>query len=281
MPSSVFVRGDRPLDRTELEDLLAIMESREHPPDRAHWLMHPEAGDPWLSVFTHEHAGELSKVKLSVSFTSPLFPRNLADMFDLALRLARQLEARVYEEQGNREVTVENIDSLLDPDSEYASGLISLWQSGRKRLLSENQAPFELPLGAIDSASDYFAFQFPTGQAPPPLAELVLGTPAHLTPHVLEHSAVLEHTARGEGAVRILRLGDAVWVRPYWSELTFAELAAEVLPAVDRAGARLGVAPRLLGQPIDAARREAIAAHAGGLGVEFFEWLVHGIEPAR
>lgn len=267
------------LDQGFLDDMLDVIRStREHPQDRSHWLFHPDDREPWLTLFPHESGGRLRHVELSVSFTSRWFPRNLHSMFTLALELAGRnfMNARVFEEQGGREVTTENFNELLDVQSDYVKGLVSFWRGLRKDLLTENRAPFELPLGAMDSSSDYFAFQFPTGGPPPPVAELTTGTPSHLRAYVGENAAVLEHVEKEQGAVRIVCFEDRVLVRPFWSDLPFAVLAAETLAAVDRVGGRLQVEPHTFGVPMDAAKMDEIARHAGGLGVEYFEWIMHG-----
>lgn len=260
-----------PLDRAELVDLLAVMEATEHPEDNAYWLAHPSANDAWCSVFLHPNEGPLHSVELATSFTHPSFPRNMADMFDLALRLAERLEARVFEESRGAEITAANIDELLDPSGDLAWKLVSFWKSGRKRLLSELQAPLEFPLGAIDGMSDYFCFKFPTVEAIS-FESIAAATPAHLEAHVMASSIVLEDRASGIGVVTIGRFANGGhYVRPYWSELPFAMLARETLHAVDRVASAAGVPATYFGSELDRDLRAQIVAAAQRSGAEYVE----------
>ena len=267
-------RGDATpeLDRAELEDLLDILEATERVEDCEFRLAHPHGGDAWCSVYLHPSAGPLRSVELSTSFTHASFPRNLADMFDLALRLARRLGARVFEESRGIEVTKKNIDQLLDPEGDFALGLVRFWHEGRKRLLSENRAPLEFPLGAIDGMSDYFVFEIPT-PAPIPLTTLAAATPAHLQAHLLPNSIVLEDRESGHGAVRIGRFESGHYVRPYWSSLPFATLAREVLHAVERVSSAVGVRARYFGMEVDRELHDQIAAAAQRSGSEYVEQM--------
>ncbi len=256
-----------------LDDLLDIFHPSRHPRDGATWLDHPQGKDPWCAIFRHPGAGQVRHVELSLSFTSATFPRNLGDLVDLALQLARALGgARVFEESSGHEVTAENVDQLFALDGALVRGLLDFWREGRQRLLVESHAPLELPLGAIDELTDYFLFELPCA-SPPPLQALARLTPEHLTPHVLSHSMVLEDRAAGEGAVRVVRTEDTLVVRPYWSSLPFRTLAREVLAAVDRLAAATGAGPRYRGEPLDPTLRLRVEAAARRHGVEFVEQM--------
>ena len=126
-------RGDATgaLDAAEIEDLLAILEADWHAADRSFRLHHPSGKDPWCSVFPHPERKSIHHLEFSASFGHPSFPRNMADMFDLALRFAKRLGGRVFEEQKGVEVTPANVDALLEPNGAFAQGLIKFWQAGR------------------------------------------------------------------------------------------------------------------------------------------------------
>lgn len=271
------------MDRPELDDLLGIMDAVDHPQDNARWLYHPDTGTPWCSVFTTPASGPLRNVELSTSFTSPEFPRNMADMFDLALRLAERLKASVFEEFAGCEVTTENIDGLLDLEGEFVAGQMQFWDGIRNKLLAEFYAPLEFPLGATDMMNEYFMFAFLPPKrgilrrAPklPSMEELLADTPSHLIPIIPDNSAVLEDRESGEGAVRILPSKGGYVVRPYWSSLPFSQLARETLAMVDRVSEKMGIAPlHARRETLTSDTRAEIDRCIQGLGVDFVESFV-------
>jgi hypothetical protein len=258
------------LIRDPVDDMLDMLNATRRAEDASYWLDHPTGKDPWCAVFLHPNQGPLHHVEFSTSFTHPSFPRNMADMFDLALKLGRSLGACVFEESRGQEVSADNVDDLLDPKGEFAQGLFRFWKAGRQRLLVENHAPLEFPLGAIDAMSDYFFFEIPTTNTAP-YKTLAASTPNHLIAHVLANSIVLEDRASGQGVVRIGRFDRGYYVRPYWSDLPFAILAREVLAAVDRISAAVNAPARYYDHELGPELRARIAEASRRHGAEYAE----------
>jgi len=258
------------LDRGVLEDALRPLHPRTHAADRATWLSYAKTRKPLCSVFTTPAEGRLWHVELSASFSNADFMRNMLDMFDLGLSLAKRLGARLFDE--HTEITAATIDSYLDLKGPLVSGLHTFWKAGQRPLLDGMEAPLEFPLGAIDQVGEFLLFTLRTRKAPPPLDELVAGLPAHLSAHVLERSAILQDLEAKAPVVRIIRADDGVLVRPFWSHLRFGRLAVETFDAVDRLEERLGVPVEYEGMQHDKMARLALQLHATGLGVDFYEW---------
>lgn len=254
--------------------------------DGSRWVRYPistvSTGEPWFAASFRDMEGR-GHGRVSFSFTSPWFLRDLANFLEIAPKLAARMEARIFEEQQGREITEGELDELLDPEGEWAQALGGFWEAGRRELNRRNHAPFELPSGAIDEASDYFVWRLVSPLALPDIDALLAGTPEALAIHRVGDGAVLEDRRREEGAVRIFPVDErCVQIWPYWSELPFARVAAEVLAALRRIEERVGGGEVCCnGQAVTPVQRAEIEAHARGLGVEFFEWWTEGLEPAR
>jgi hypothetical protein len=268
------VDAQRLLDRGELDDLLDLMNATPHAGDHAHWLPRPKSREAWCSVFTTPHEGPLRHVELSASYSNPEFMRNMLDMFDLALAIARKTGGRVFEETAGTLITKETIDAFLSFEGAFVRGQHDFFKSGQRQLQQQSYAPLEYPLGAIDQVSDFMVFQLATKGEPPPLAALVAGVPETLKVHTNERSAVLIDRATDKPAVWVIRVEDGVVVRPYYAALPFQRLAAETFAAVERLEQRLGAQVSHLGKIAAPDARTELKRHAQGLGVELYEWLI-------
>lgn len=266
--------GAPALDREALAWALSSLGAVFHPPDGAWWVRYRKTGEAWCVIHFAPDDEELHRVELSTSYSNPRFLRNMADMFDLALTLAQRLDARVFEETRGAEITASNIDAFLERDGSFVDGQRTFFRSTQEELQTTSRAPLEFPLGVVDDLPDYLQFVIRTEEPAPSLRDLCADTPAHLSAHVLEVSAILDVRERKIPAVRIIRLEDGVIVRPYWSSLPFAELAQETFRAVDRIERRFGKETLYYQQPCGPERRADLESHTHGLGVEYYEWLV-------
>jgi hypothetical protein len=266
------------LDRSALDDVLDVMNATPHAGDRAYWLRYAKTREPWCSVFTTPHEGPLRHIELSASYSNPEFMRNMLDMFDLALSLAKGTGGRVFEETQGTLITRDNVDAFLAFEGPFVKGQHSFFKSGQRQLQQELYAPLEFPLGAIDQVSDFMVFQLATPGEPPPLEALVAGVPDTLKVHALQRSAVLIDRATDRPAVWVIRAEDGVVVRPYYGALPFQRLAAETLAMVERLEQRLGSQVRFKGKALSADARTELKRHAQGLGVELFEWMTGATE---
>lgn len=262
------------MDRAQLLAALERLGAVFHPPDRAWWLRYAKTGEAWCCVHAEPGDGPLRRVELLASYSNPRFLRNMLDMFDLALTLARCLDARVFEESHGTEITASNVDAFLAKDGPFVQGQRAFFRATQEELQTRLQAPLEFPLGVIDDVPDYLQFVIRTSEPAPSLQELCADTPDHLSAHPLERSAILDLRERKLPVVRLIRLEDGVLVRPYWSSLPFATLAHETFRAVDRLERRFGKETLYLQQPCGPDRRAVLEQHAQGLGVEYYEWLV-------
>lgn len=265
------------MDREELAVALSSLGAVFHPPDGAWWVRYRQTGEAWCVI--HFVAGQdpLHRVELSTSFSNPRFMRNMLDMFDLALTLARCLDARVFEEAHGTEITASNVDAFLARDGSFVTGVHAFFRSAQEEIQTTSRAPLEFPLGVIDDVPDYL--QFVVRTTGPSLQDLCADTPDHLSAHLLELSAILELRERKIPVVRLIRLEDGVIVRPYWSSLPFAVLAQETFRAVERVERRFGTETLYDQQPCGPERRAVLESHAQGLGVEYYEWLVPPRQP--
>ncbi len=263
-----------PMDRAQLRVALSALGAVFHPADGAWWVRYRKSGEPWCCVNVAPGDAPLHRVELSASYSNPRFLRNMLDMFDLALTLARSLDARVFEETHGTEITASKVDAFLAKDGPFVQGQHAFFRSTQEELQTRLRAPLEFPLGVVDDVPEYLQFVIRTAEPAPSLQELCADTPDHLSAHLLEWSAILDLRERKLPAVRIIRLDDGVLVRPYWSSLPFATLAQETFRAVDRLERRFGKETLSLQQPCGPERRAVLERHAHGLGVEYYEWLV-------
>jgi hypothetical protein len=233
------------------------------------WLVpHPE-GDPWCCVWNRA-----SKVELAVSFGSPNFLRNVADAFDLGLRLAEASELNLFEGIGGRRIVPSIVDELLDEDAPYAEHVADYWLRTRRELHSEMMAPLEYPILG-DSVSEFFAFliRYPGGRRG--MSELGLEGLPGLTSHVSLEALVLEDKHSEEGVVQVLQAPDeeVLMVRPYWSALPFADLARATLNTAKFLGRELGAEVIHNGRQLDAEWEAEVRTHSERFAVDYFVWL--------
>ncbi|APR82856.1 Hypothetical protein A7982_08205 [Minicystis rosea] len=264
---------DELIDREKVNRFLTIYDAVPHPPDHAWWIPRPKSREAWCSLFMVSHEGPLRHVELSASYSNPEFMRNMLDMFDLALDLARRVGARVFEETRGQEITAANIDAFLAHQGEFVRGQHAFFRSGQEEIQRRLRAPLELPLGAIDEVPDYLEFAIVTRGPAPTIPELCADTPSHLEPHMLERSVIFDDRESKTPIVRMIRFDGGVIVRPYWTKLPFPRIAAETLRAVDRVEERFGEVTRYRGLSCGREQRAELEKHMKGLGVEYYEWM--------
>lgn len=262
------------MDREQLRVALTSLGASFHAPDGAWWVRYRKSGEAWCSVYCGPDDGPLLRVEISASYSNSHFMRNMRDMFDLALTLARCLDARVFEEIHGTEITASSVDAFLARDGAFVQGQRAVFREAQEEIQTRSRAPLEFPLGVIDDLPDFLQFAILTEEPAPSLRDLCADTPDHLSVHLLERSAILQLRAREMPVVRVIRLEDGVLVRPYWSSLRFADLARETFRTVERVERRFGRETRYFQRACGAERRAVLELHAQGLGVEYYEWLV-------
>jgi hypothetical protein len=269
----ILSRATGPIARDHLRDVMqgapAVRKS-----DDVYWVSHQD-GSPWFAV---EWRAE-GRVVLSTSYTNPRFLRNFPDMFDLGLRLAQALGARLIEEVNSTVVTPRNIDSLLAPRGNYVELQAATWRHAVEQMATSGQAPLELPLGQVDLVGEYLVFHVVPERDTAALAD------AAVTALVTGAAAGIEARTEGTGTwlaveaadkqwlTRVLRRDDGAWqVWPAWGMAPFARIATTTIAIAEALAAAAGGAFLFLGLPYDDALRAEVHARRAGLGVDFYLW---------
>jgi hypothetical protein len=239
--------------------------------DDVYWVSYPD-GDPW---FVAEWKPD-GTVLLSTSYSNARYLRNFPDMCDQAIKIARQLDARVFEEVEGREMTERNLDGFLDPSGEYVALQAGTWRHAIAQMSAQAQAPLEYPLGPIDIVSEYLLF--------------------HILPErPIEHddvSALLQRALRAvevevaaEGAwsvndaeedrwlTKVLHRQDGKWqVWPQWGQSPFRRIAETTVAAAEHVHQAAGGEIQFLFRAFDDSLRSEVRARCDGLGVDFYTW---------
>lgn len=269
--------GHRPsrITREEFRTVLAAG-SASRRRDGSYWVRYPQTGEAWFSAQWRPGTAEGGEIVLSLSYSHPRFLRNWADAFDMALRFARVLHARVFEEAGGREVAQGNIDQLLDPKGRYVQVQRDLYTQVQERLGQRAEAPLEYPVGALDIVPEYFLFSLEprNGAQLPPLSDLLgLLGPGLRVIVPQENGAGVGKPGEEQPSVQIGYSPEALKFRPFRGPRAFAEVAPTALAVADAlAAANLGEL-RFLDRPLTPELRATLGQRSTGLGVEVFEWL--------
>ncbi len=239
--------------------------------DNWYWIRRPD-GDPW---FLAEWKTEGS-VLLSTSYSHHRFLRTFADMFDMGLRVAKAVNARLYEEVGEREVTARNVDALLDPKGEYVKLQAGTWRGVIDSFCAELQAPLEYPLGPIDVVSEYLAFhvEAESSIADSTVPALVKESATGVNAENVEGGGWCVRDARGKWLTNVMHRNDGKWqIWPAWGQSPFPSIAKTTLSIAERIHGAAGGDIQFLGHPFDDALRKEVRSRIGGLGVDFFSWV--------
>lgn len=275
--------GGRPARISE-QEFRAVLEAGAavRRPKGEYWVRYPQTDEAWFSARWQPATADGGEIVLSLSYSHPRFLRNWADAFDMALRLAKALRARVFEEVGGREVTQGNVDRVLDPQGHYVQTQRDLYLQVRERLGQRAEAPLECPVGALDIVPEYFLFSLHprNGAGLPPLAELLALLGPRLQVMVQQdNGAGVGRPGEEQPSVQIGYSPDALKLRPFWGSRTFAEVAPTALAVADAlAGAG---EMRFLDRPLTPELRVALGQRSTGLGVEVFEWLQATARPPQ
>lgn len=242
--------------------------------DCTYWLRH-HSGMPWLSV-THDKSGD-GVITLSLSYLHYQFPVVALDAFDVALSLANSLAGDLREEMGDRKVTTENIDSLLDVNGPYVKHLVKVWEASRQDTDMNGDAPLEIPLGPIDRVSEYFVFHI----APSTAVELS-SLQQRLNWRVVKDSSMVSNgrivafmlaDQDGLRTTKVFQRPDGILqVHPYYWQLPFSQSAPATLGAVEAIGALVGGSIKFNGVEFGRELSDKIRSNSKGLGVEFYHW---------
>ena len=242
--------------------------------DCTYWLNH-HSGMPWLSV-NHNKSSD-GVITLSLSYLHYQFPVVALDAFDVALSLANSLAADLREEIGDRKVTTENIDSLLDVNGPYVKHLVKVWETSRQDKDMNGDAPLEIPLGPVDRVSEYFIFHIV-----PSSAFELSSLQQRLNWRIVKDSAMVSNgkvvavmltDQDGCPTTKVFKRPDGVFqVHPYYWQLPFSLSASATLKAAEAIAATVGGSIRFNGVEFDRALSEEIRSRISSLGVEFYQW---------
>lgn len=242
--------------------------------DCTYWLSH-HSGMPWLSV-NHDQSGD-GVITLSLSYLHYQFPVVALDAFDVALSLANSLAGDLREEIGDRKVTRENIDSLLDVNGPYVKHLVKVWEASRQDTDMNGHAPLEIPLGPVDRVSEYFVFHIE-----PSSAVELSGLQQRLNWKIVKDSAMSSNgkvvaamlaDQDGRSTTKVFQRPDGIFqVHPYYWQLPFSLSAPATLKAAEAIAATVGGSIKFNGVEFGRALAEEVRSNCSGLGVEFYQW---------
>lgn len=261
-------------------DFHAVMEDApilKRADERTYWLSHPK-GIPWMAAGYQDSEGGSGEVHLSISYAHYLFPVVFADAFDAGIRIASALEARLFEEVGNREITAGNIDRVLDAKGKYVSDAIRFWRSTVDQLDREAQAPFEIPIGPVDAVSEYLIFHI-TPSAPTDLSQIAKALNWKVTAESsMEENGkllgVITTNATGKGETKIhLRPDGKIQVQPYYWDLPFAEVAQNTVAIAEQVTAYVKGTTTFNFHEYTEQLKHALSNNIHGLAVEYYQWL--------
>ena len=264
------------------EDVHALMSdapAEARPDGQSWWLRHINFDDPWALVrFVSDVRPGWGHVLISVSNASHNFLRNWGDGFDLALSMSESLNGKVYEGKSGQQVTADNIDALLEPDSEFVQGQYEHWKSLRVQLESEGRAPLEYPLGGLDSVAEFFClYLHPEAPLEPrqvreALSDLPKGMA--LETHG-ERAFLLMDFDTGVGFTKVLLRPDGdlqIWP-DHWPG-PFQRVAPTTLETALNLQARLGGRITFFRQPVDDDLLRELRERCARPGVAFYEWRI-------
>jgi hypothetical protein len=262
--------GDPPI---RSEEFHAVMYGApaERKAGHLYWVRYPD-GDPW---FVAEWKPE-GNVLLSTSYSSYRYLRNFADMFDQGLRIAGQLDARLFEEVDQSEITEENIDALLAPNGKYVALQAGTWRHAIEKISAGGNAPLEYPLGPFDIVSEYLIFhvvperRVEDGSVAQSLERTLSGVKIEVA---AEGAWCAVDTDGDTWLTKVLHRPDGKWqVWPAWGRSPFSRIAETTVAVAEQLHRMVGGEIQFLGRRFDAALRDEVRANIDGLGVDFYVW---------
>lgn len=269
------ISDDPPLTRADFELVMDGAPIRKRLNDGSCWLWHPE-NMAWLTASWKEgketNGGYIS---LAVSYGHNKFLKVWADAFALALRLARSLNARIFEDSKFIEISRDNIEELLAPHSPLVTEQAEFWKKTVAGMDAHMQAPLEFPVGPYDAVNDYFVF-FLDPKKKINMVDLINKLNLYIDPDSLSEDrfAIQDRKTNNLLSRVLLRPNDqALQIWPfYWME-PFSRVAAETLAMAISLQQELGGSLFLKEKALTPALQEEVIEHINGLGVEFFLWL--------
>ena len=145
-----------PLTRGDFELIMDGAPVRRKLEDGTRWLWHPQEM-AWLAASFREgkEAGD-GYIAFAVSYGHNQFLKVWADAIELALRMARHLGARVFEDATYQEITRDNAEQILDPQGKFVTEQDEFWKKSVTSMEERLLAPIEYPVGRYDALNDYF-----------------------------------------------------------------------------------------------------------------------------
>lgn len=285
MPYDIDVfRGERdaPAPLSAAEVLAVLRGTRSPDPDGTEWRVWSEQ-TPWF-------VARLDKgvLTLSASYTNPDFLPLLQPYGAEAARIGAALGARVVEEVGGEEVTVENAATVYAETGALVRQLFQTTMGAWASINQDAKAPLDFPVGPFDLVDEYFMFHIrdaPDTSVRAVRAALTAAYGRHrvrdegpeatsvLAPHepVGFWKRLLGGAPRAPGLVKVLARSDnVVQIWPWWDQ----DLSAHGPLGVDiarRLHAALGGTLTLDGVPFAGDVPRAVDMLLGGARTDL--WL--------
>ena len=261
------------ITRQEFESLVADAPRMRRRRDGDVWISFPLSGQPWLAARLHQDS-----IVLSLSLGNHRFMRNWSDAFDLALNMAEPLHARVFEAPGGREISEQNLHRMLATEGQFYKHHRAEWQQVQDRMERENLAPLEIPVGARETAPEFFLLRTVNPWMKPGrgVAETINSLGLSLqAPLPGAHAAIVTDTDTSDALVRIETRGEVTTLRPFHGKAEFGDKAGAVLTLVRALEARSTMTftfgPRQ--RPFFGHLREEVEKRIDSLCVDFLEWM--------
>lgn len=262
-----------PVTLEEFELLMDGAPIRSRLADGTCWLWHPK-DMPWLAAKFQQLNDRDSYISLSISYSHNQFLKVWAAGFELALRMAKSIRARVFEDSNFLEVSNENVEELFAPRGSFVSDQAKFWEQTVTVLNSKMQAPLEYPIGTHDAVDDYFVF-FLEPETPKPFPELIRNLGLNISPDSLgtDRFAIEDPSSSSLLSRVLLRPNDqSLQIWPfYWME-PFSRVALETLSLALKLHGELGGKLFFRDKVLTPDLEKEIRLHIDGLGVEFFLW---------
>lgn len=262
-----------PLTREDFELLMEGAPLRAKLEDGTRWFWHP-SGVPWLSAQFHELSKENTYISLSISYSHNQFLRVWSSAFELALRMAKNIRARIFEDSNFFEVDSSRIEELLSPHGDFVTAQAKFWEQNVTMINSQMKAPLEFPFQGHDAVTDYFLF-FLEPEKEISTAEIAKKLKLNVSAGSLSTDRfAIEDAKDGSVLSRILiRPNDNAWqIWPfYWME-PFSRVSRETIDLAKGLHAELGGKLFFRDQLFTDELQQEICDHIDGLGVEFFLW---------
>lgn len=237
------------------------------------WFRHPN-GMPWFSASFKEGAlPGTGYISFSLSYGHIQFIKVWLDAIELSLRLAKQINARVFDEFSGQEINQENADCLLAPGGALVEEQKRVWLETAAKLEEHLLAPLEYPIGKNDAVADFFVFALELNSSVS-TSFLAQSLCLLIEPGSFSEQGFAVQDKERKGIVsRVLRRqGGGFEIRPFYFMEPFAKVASATFGLALAIQKELGGSLYFNEKPLDKETGEQIQKESGALAVEFFLW---------